>query len=353
MNAKLLPEPERWSERTGGTSTEDTIGGSLKRIRAATEPSTAAASRWARQAMAASPRPAAPVRIWSLAVVATILGGASVVAAGVAWRAVVHRAPAPTVGGEPTPAPRKHRGAVARQERPAAALETPLTAGETPPGGDMSPGGEPLPAMPTAPPPVPPLPAVLKSIRPAPRAPAPPETVTPVFEPAPLPAREAPDEAALVSRAFRRLRSDGDPRGALEALDEHERRFGSGALATEAALARAEALLLLHRGDEALPILLGMRDPRAGLTPEVRVTRAELLARAHRCAEATADFDQLLAPGGTPAVRERALYGRASCELQGAHPAEAIPDLDTYLAEYPDGRFAPTVRAALDRLRRL
>ena len=84
----------------------------------------------------------------------------------------------------------------------------------------------------------------------------------------------------------------------------------------------------------------------------MRVTRAELLARAHRCAEATADFDQLLAPGAAPAVRERALYGRASCELQGVHPAEAIPDLDSYLAEFPDGRFAPTVRAAMERMRR-
>ena len=31
MNPNLLREPERWSERDGGTSAEDAIGGSFKR----------------------------------------------------------------------------------------------------------------------------------------------------------------------------------------------------------------------------------------------------------------------------------------------------------------------------------
>ena len=127
---------------------------------------------------------------------------------------------------------------------------------------------------------------------------------------------DAPDEARLLARAFRHLRSEGDAAAALAALDERERQFGAGALGTEAGLARAEALLLLGRADEALPILVGLHDPRTGLTPEVRVARAELLARARRCVEAVADFDALLAPGPTRATRERALYGRASCRLQ-------------------------------------
>jgi hypothetical protein len=370
MNAKLLPEPERWSERTGGnfangeSSAEDAIGGSLRRIRTATEPSAAATARWARQAMAASPRPSAPARIWSFAIIATILGGASVVAARVAWRAVVQRAPAKGAESAPATAARKHRATVALRESTPAAIEAPP--GEAPPADEL------LPAAPTASPPLlpamkslpaapkapaPPLLPAMKSLPAAPKAPAPPpESVSPVFEPAPLPAgtlNVPPGEALLVTRAFRRMRNEGDARGALEALDERDRRFPSGALGTESALARVEALLRLGRGDDALPILMGIDNPRAGLTPDVRVTRAELLARAKRCAEAQADFDELLAPGApTPAAtRERALYGRASCALQASAPDRARRDLESYLAEYPDGRFAPAVRAALYRIR--
>src|SRR4030095_759880 len=102
MNAKLLPEPERWSERAAGTAAEDAIGGSLRRVKAATEPSASAASRWAQHAMAPSPRPAAAPRVWSIAIVAAILGGASVVAASVAWRAVSEHAPAPSSEGDPS-----------------------------------------------------------------------------------------------------------------------------------------------------------------------------------------------------------------------------------------------------------
>jgi hypothetical protein len=87
------------------------------------------------------------------------------------------------------------------------------------------------------------------------------------------------DESRLVARAFRQLRNEGDATSALAALDERERRFGPGTLASEAGLARAEALLLLGRTADALPILLALRDAPAGLTPEVRAVRAELLAR--------------------------------------------------------------------------
>src|SRR5262245_42889490 len=226
MNAKLLPEPERWSERPAGTAAEDAIGGALRRIKTATEPSASAASRWAQQAMAPGPRPSAPARVWSIAIVAAILGGASVVAASVAWRAVSEHTPGAAPGNQPSKAPRKHRATVARQETLPAAVETPLPAAavetpspraavetpppaalETPPG-KAAPASEPLPALPIAPPappalaiappalpiapaPAPSLPPALKSIRPAPRTPAPPANVTPVFEPRPLPAGES------------------------------------------------------------------------------------------------------------------------------------------------------------------
>jgi predicted Zn-dependent protease len=160
------------------------------------------------------------------------------------------------------------------------------------------------------------------------------------------------DEAQLLARAFRHLRGDGDASAALASLDERDRRFGAGPLGAEAALARAEALLLLGRATEALPVLLAIRGERAGQTPAARATRAELLARANRCGEAEADFTALLATGAPAVTRERALYARASCRLRGGQPSAAIPDLQGYLTEYPEGRFAPAVREALAKLRR-
>jgi hypothetical protein len=54
---------------------------------------------------------------------------------------------------------------------------------------------------------------------------------------------EAPlsEEAALLSHALRRLRVDHDAAGALQLLDEHDRRFPDGTLASEAAQLRLEA----------------------------------------------------------------------------------------------------------------
>jgi hypothetical protein len=340
MKANLLPEPERWSERAGGTAAEDAIGASFKRIKTATEPSAIASMRWARHAMAPVPRRAAAGLLWT-GIVGTLLVGSGA-AAGVAWHARVTNARARAVQGEPLP------GAHGQQVVAAPATRTALPPPETPP--EAPPTDEPAPGtrVPHTTPPA--LPAVRKDVRVAPTAPVP--DGLPATEPPPAIAAEGEDEAQLVARAFRRLRNEGDARGALAALDQRERRFGAGTLATEAALARVEALLLLGRTDDALPLLLRIRDTRAGLTPEVRATRAELLARSNRCDEAAADLDQLLAPGAPAATRERALYARASCRLQSARPISAIPDLESYLAEFPDGRSAEIVRAALERLRR-
>ena len=335
MKAHLLPDPERWSDRETGqvaASAEDVIGASFRQVRATTEPTDTAAGRWARRAMTTSPR-AVGARIWSTAIAGLILSGGGVVAAGVAWRAAVKRPSVPAPADEPRPAaiPRRHLGT--HREAP------PPTAPDVLPDPELAP--EP-------PRPPPPLPSPLKIARSS--APAP--DLRPLTEPPPAPVADAPDEARLVARAFRHLRSEGDAVAALAALDERDRQYGAGALGTEAALARAEALLLLGRTDEALPILVALRDPRTGLTPDVRVARAELLARARRCAEAVADFDALLAPSAPRATRERALYGRASCRLQLEHADGAQVDLGQYLKEYPQGRFAPAVREALEKLRR-
>jgi len=332
MKLDHLPDPERWSERANGTAAEDVVGASFRRIRTATEPSEAAARRWARRAMTTAPPRVASGRVWAIALAAAILAGGGVVAAGVALRAAApSTAPAETTG-DPAPAGGTSRPAGARHE------QAPAVPPDPEPVADLAPP-EPPPALPTA----------LKAGRAARPAP----DTRPLAEPPPAAVAEVDDEARLVARAFRHLRSEGDAPAALAALDQRERRFGAGTLASEAGLARAEALLLLGRTADALPILLALRDAPAGLTPEVRAVRAELLTRAKRCAEATADFDALLAPGAPAATRERALYGRASCRLQGARPGDAQPDLARYLAEFPHGRFAHPVREALEQLRRL
>ena len=318
MKPSLLPEPERWSERGSGTSAEDAVGAAFKRIRDATEPSNVAAARWARSAMAPVRRASAAPRLWAAAIV---------------WHAHVSNARARALPGEgpapgrPPRTPRAHGvpGAAAATESGPTSAAEPVPADEPmppPPSTLARPSAAPL--GPSAAP----LRLALETPRRAP--PAAPEEARPTTEPPPTAPANGPDETELLARAFRLLRSEGDAAGALAALDEHDRRFGAGPLASEATLARAEALLLLGRTGEALPLLMRLRDARAGLTPNVRATRAELLARANRCDDAAGDFAALLAPGAPAATRERALYARASCALQGARPAAAIPDLATW-----------------------
>ena len=352
MNPNLLREPERWSERDGGTSAEDAIGASFKRIRNATEPSSMASMRWARRAMAPAARGAGR-RLWVSAIVATLLVGGGAVA-GVAWHAAVTRARGAAPDVDPRgPAPARH-ATTRRAMGAAAAIAAPADVVLPDPEPTLEPPPEAEPAASV------PLsgrkhsaartPLALEIARAAARTPG--AGPRPATEPPPAAATDSEDEALLMARAFRHLRDEGDATAALAALDERQRRFGAGALAAEAALARVEALLLLGRTADALPFLVAIRDARAGQTPEVRATRAELLTRSHRCGEAAPDFDALLAPGAPRATRERALYARASCRLQSGQPLGAVPDLESYLAEFPDGRSAPTVRAALERLRR-
>ncbi len=58
------------------------------------------------------------------------------------------------------------------------------------------------------------------------------------------------EEVAILSRAERELHN-GRPALALKALDEHQRRFASGALAPERSAARIQALCALGRTEEA------------------------------------------------------------------------------------------------------
>ena len=269
-----------------------------------------------------------------MAIAGLILSGGGVVAAGVAWRAVATKRPArlrPLTNRCQRRAKPRHIGG--RHEAPPAPPPTSC----------------PIPRVTLEPQPAPPpLPPSLKTVRAPARAP----DLRPLTQPPPAPVADAPDEARLVALAFRHLRSEGDAAAALAALDERERQFGAGALATEAALARAEALLLLGRTDEALPILVGLHDPRTGLTPDVRVARAELLARASRCVEADRRLRCPAGAGAARATRERALYGRASCRLQLGQADGRALDLDQLPHGLPARAFRGGRAAALEKLRR-
>jgi TolA-binding protein len=190
--------------------------------------------------------------------------------------------------------------------------------------------------------------------RPEPTA-APPAAAAPAEIAAPAASRSAPplSEPRLVAAALARLRAGEDPEGALSLLAEHRRRFPEGALAPEARLAEVEALLALGRRREALRRLDHLTLSRMPRGDALSVVRAELRAGADRCADAIPDFGRCTDEGRCAAdVEARALYGRALCHERLGQQAQALVDLRRYLARFPRGRAAESVRRALDAARR-
>jgi hypothetical protein len=188
-------------------------------------------------------------------------------------------------------------------------------------------------------------------------APPPPPAVEP--EPAPFVAAPvvAPNESSrssgvaleseLLQRALEKLRRDHDGAGALRALDDYRARFPSGVLASEAAVARIDALLLLGRRSEALEQLVRLPLSRVGRRTELQLLRAELHGE-RNCQKALPDFDAVLAASAPAPLAERALYGRATCRLRLGDSTGARSDLKRYLTRFPNGRFATQVRARVE-----
>jgi tetratricopeptide (TPR) repeat protein len=156
-----------------------------------------------------------------------------------------------------------------------------------------------------------------------------------------------PTEAQVLSEAYRRLRAEDDPAGALGALDEHARRFPFGALQPEAALARAEALLRLGRRQEGLAAIEALPAER-GRERERAVVRGELRAGLGRWPQALVDFDYVLAAAIADESDERALRGRAACRAHLGDTAGARADLQRYLQRHADAPRAGEVRRALE-----
>jgi len=152
-------------------------------------------------------------------------------------------------------------------------------------------------------------------------------------------------ESALLQRALSALRRERDAKSALKLLDEYQGRYPNGVLGLEAAVARVDALLLAGMRAEALERLARLPLERVGRRSELQLVRAELYSE-RDCAKANADFSAVLLLDNAGPFAERALYGRATCRLRQRDPA-AMTDFRSYLARYPNGRFAEAVRQQL------
>ncbi len=150
-------------------------------------------------------------------------------------------------------------------------------------------------------------------------------------------------ETTALEPALRALRGRHDANAALAALDAYDAAFPHGLLALDARVARVDANLLLGRRAAALAVLETLPLGRVGRGLELRLVRAELTAD-HDCRGALPDFDAVLATAPTPALEERALYGRAACRRKLGDVSGEHADVARYLERYPNGRFASPLR---------
>jgi tetratricopeptide (TPR) repeat protein len=157
------------------------------------------------------------------------------------------------------------------------------------------------------------------------------------------------EEAQLLGTAVSKLRAHHDYNSALAALDAYDALFPHGVLRDEAHLARLDALMAIGDSAQALRLLdqTELGGPRAA---ELLVVRGELRAGAGRCGEAIADFQraEAMVAAGAARLRERALYGQASCHARRHEAAAAARDGEEYLSRFPDGPHAAELRRKLN-----
>jgi len=337
---------ERWTAQAPGSS-DEALAGALLRAAAVAETFGAREISEVGARLRGKERYRPRPLVWQLAIAVALVLFGSALSASVShvFHITSAREPEKSVTA-PTSQPVRHasRGA-ARPASPTPALAT-------------IPSPEPVPvAAPVTDRPV--VPRVVRSVamREEPR-PEKPELDRPA---SPLEPEQAPPpvagvsalakESRLLARALAKLRQDGDAEQALTLLEQHRSEFGAyAALAPEANATRIEALLRLGRHTQALALLDAMAPATTGVGREMLVARAELRADKGRRTAALHDFDLLLLTGGkADSVTERALYGRATCRAKMGNGAGAHRDLETYLATFPEGRFAREARAALEQ----
>lgn len=256
-------------------------------------------------------------------VAGTVVGGMS----GPFWRQRKSTEPVPATTAKPTPAPKRKAAVNNSKVKPAEPELIVETAPAEKPAMEAVPRSRPTlhPVRPRVEPPMIP-----------PMAP----TVVPMKEPAPALPSAIAVEQVLLSDIVKALRMQHDPRSALSLLDEHRNSFPKTALALEAALLRAEALLGLGRSNEALSQLDGVSLTSMPHGNDWLVLRGELRAAAGRWLDARRDFDQVMADAASRDLTERAWWGRASARSRMGDEAGARDDVAAYLRAFPSGRFA-------------
>ena len=160
-------------------------------------------------------------------------------------------------------------------------------------------------------------------------------------------------DAALYSLALSQLNIQHDPTSALRTLEAYRRQYPKGLFRAEAAVAEIRANLEQGLDGEALLLLDAMYARSFDGLPEASelgLVRAELLGQADRCKEVLPLLGTYLAMPSLPDQCERALVLRASCRAQLKDFDGSRQDLDDYLREFPEGRFASKVRHALGTL---
>jgi hypothetical protein len=173
--------------------------------------------------------------------------------------------------------------------------------------------------------------------QPIPPAPADPEQRSPAAHatvaPQPSPVRTGAEAIRFLKEIVRALRIDHSPTQALALLDRHASELTDNAFAEESLLLRVEAMLALGQRSAVLRLLDGISLTDVAASRGLLLTRGELRAAAHRCAEGIGDFDLVLTDAGRPL--RQALLGRALCKRQLGDTAGANADFSRYRREFP------------------
>jgi hypothetical protein len=166
-------------------------------------------------------------------------------------------------------------------------------------------------------------PAVAAPLAPVEKPPIPPAAAAP---------SSPPQTAGILKEIVRALRVEHAPSRALALLDKHASELAGQAFAEESLLLRVEAMMGLGERAAVLRLLDRTSMTELGVSRALLITRGELRAAANRCAEATGDFDLVLAESRRPP--KPALLGRARCKEKLGDPAGAQADFDRYRREF-------------------
>jgi len=120
-------------------------------------------------------------------------------------------------------------------------------------------------------------------------------------------------EAQSLAEALARWRRDNDAEGALALLASHQHRFEHGAFAVESNVARAEILLALGRGSQALVVLDSLNLAQLPRARELQTIRGELRGQLGRCQESREDLSLVVLTTSVDELGQRAIRAIVKC----------------------------------------